>query len=77
MCVVSVASYDNFMLFNSYLAFVFLFFFSMTTLLQLGVCFFCFNIVTKALCKANIFVVPMFSDHLAAQLMTSSQFVEV
>ena len=36
MCVVNVASYDNYMLINSYLAFCFLLF-SMTTLLQLGV----------------------------------------
>ena len=36
MCVVNVASYDNYMLINSYLTFCFLLF-SMTTLLQLGV----------------------------------------
>ena len=36
MCVVNIASYDNYMLINSYLTFCFLLF-SMTTLLQLGV----------------------------------------
>ena len=36
VCVVNVASYDNYMLINSYLTFCFLLF-SMTTLLQLGV----------------------------------------
>ena len=37
VCVVNVASYDNYMLIYSYLAFCFLLF-SMTTLLQLDVC---------------------------------------
>ena len=36
MCNVNVASYDNYMLINSYLTFCFLLF-AMTTLLQLGV----------------------------------------
>ena len=36
VCVVNVASYDNYMLINSYLTFCLLLF-SMTTLLKLGV----------------------------------------